>query len=601
MRRSVLPAALLTIALVPAAAAHAAGGCERAAVASLASCMRRVASRARNCYLDTGGPCSSGDAKVAAALAKLQGRVLARCPDDATVQASYGALATPASLVGRLQEACSGEVATLAARTFGGPQGALLIGAPAETHDCLGAANLAASKLIAQALRVRSACVLRAHKNAQCNVDKTTARVAAAVAKAQAKITTSCPALADIVGMDVATFVDRADAQARCMTVAANGDSGPLTLDCGPRGAVAVPPLGQWVQVVLDEATWGTRCGDGSSYAFWLKLAPSGSPPERVVVDLQGGGVCISDAQCFGTDPSLFSATDDAQPTTGYMSTDPMLNPFADWTQIFLPYCTQDIHIGGGIQSVFPSITVNRFGAVNVRATLRYLRDALWATLQATTADGYRPDSLTVLFGGESAGGFGVQYNYHYLLDDLRWVHTSAVPDAGLALGPGIMGLGAGLITTTNPFGWGILPFMPPYCLAGDCVGGPTLQAATTVRLKAVPEQQILNVSNQVDTVQVSTTVFPDIPTWINALRTDYCTSQGKTGLRFWLPAVSMPYHTILRTDSRFTTVTADGITVRDWLADAMANPDGVIDRVDEGTLVTDYPGTNPFACPLGP
>jgi hypothetical protein len=593
---------VLAIVLAPVArAAHAAGSCEVAAARSLASCTRRVASLVRSCYLATGAPCASGDANIAAALARLQSRVLAHCPDDATVQTSYGPLATPAALVGRLQEACAGEAATLAARTFGGPQGALLAGASQETIDCLGAANRTAAKLIARTLRRRSNCVMRAHANAQCDVDRTTGRIAAAVANAQARITAACPALADIVGMDVATFVDRADAQARCMTVTANGDSGPLTLDCGPRTAVAVPAPGQWVQVVLDEATWGTRCGDGSSYAFWLKLAPDGSPPERVVVDLQGGGVCISDAQCGATSPALFSATDDPQPTTGYMSTDPTLNPFADWTQIFLPYCTQDIHIGGGTQSVFPSITVNRFGAINVRATMGYLRDALWTTLQATTADGYRPDRLTVLFGGESAGAFGVQYNYHYLLDELRWAHTTAVPDSGLALGPGLEALGAALVTTTNPFGWGILPFMPPYCLASDCVGGPIIRAATSVRLKAVPEQQILTVSNQVDTVQVSTTVFPDIPTWINALRADYCASQGKNGLRFWLPAVSTPYHTILRTNARFISVTAGGVTVRDWLADAMADPDGVVDRVDEGTLVADYPGTNPFACPVGP
>jgi hypothetical protein len=33
-------------------------------------------------------------------------------------------------------------------------------------------------------------------------------------------------------------------------------------------------------------------------------------------------------------------------------------------------------------------------------------------------------------------------------------------------------------------------------------------------------------------------------------------------------------------------------------LADAMADPDAVLDRVDEGTLVADYPGVAPSACP---
>ena len=128
------------------------------------------------------------------------------------------------------------------------------------------------------------------------------------------------------------------------------------------------------------------------------------------------------------------------------MSTDPTINPFSDWTMIFLPYCTQDVHIGGGRQSIFSTITVNRYGAVNVRAALRYLRDVLWSTLDTTTAGGYRPDRLTVLFGGESAGAFGVSYNYHYLLDDLRWIHTTAAPDSGLGLDNGT----AARLTLTN-------------------------------------------------------------------------------------------------------------------------------------------------------
>jgi hypothetical protein len=36
---------------------------------------------------------------------------------------------------------------------------------------------------------------------------------------------------------------------------------------------------------------------------------------------------------------------------------------------------------------------------------------------------------------------------------------------------------------------------------------------------------------------------------------------------------------------------------VRDWLVGAFAAPDAVTDRVDEGTLVTDYPGVNTIPC----
>jgi hypothetical protein len=608
-RPLLLAMAVLALGGVPraGAAVPAAARCEATAASALVACVQRVAVAARRCYLATKAPCPPGDPRVAAALAKLAHRVESRCTVASVQAAGFGALATPASLVARLAESCAGEPATLAARTFGGPQGAVLAGATSADASCLGAAYKEASALLKATARAQGGCIQRTHAGGSCNVASTAARVGAAASKAQTKIAAACPAnrLAALIGLDPGTFASRAGAQARCMVATAHGSTDPLTLDCGPRPAVPVPAPGQWTQIVLDSAT-GALCGDGSPYAFWVRLAPGGSPPGRIVTWLQGGGVCVFESDCDAVPPGLFQSLADAPPTAGVLSSDPSVNPFADWTQVFLPYCTQDVHIGGGTQSVFPSITVNRYGAINVRAALRYVRDALWSTLEATTPEGYRPDLLTVFFTGGSAGGFGVVYNYHYLLDELRWIHTTAVPDAAAGLDNGMLlsvkNLGALVGGTTNPFGWNTVQFQPPYCIAGDCgVILPRLEQATSVRLKAVPEQQILNVTNQVDTVQESTTFFSTLPDWINALRTAYCAVQGEKGLRFWMPAESTSFHTILTVGPRFDTVTAGGVTVADWLAGAVASPDGVVDEVDEGTLVTDYPGVNPIACLASP
>jgi len=492
------------------------------------------------------------------------------------------------------------EPATLAARTFGGPQAAILADATPDTRDCLGSAYKETEKYLKTAFGQQADCIKKAHHGQTCNVARTTTRVGDAEAKLLTKLQDACPAsqLKDVIGLDPSVYVGRARDQLGCMTATSHGDTGPLAVECGPRSSVPVPPRGTWVQVVLPLVPGGPRCGKGDPYAFWLRLAPADAPFERVITDMAGGGVCIGASDCAGVSPGLWSATDDAQPAGGYLSTDPAVNPFSDWTMLYMPYCTQDVHIGGGLDSVFdPTLTVHRYGAINVRAALRYLRDVLWAAMDESDPEGWRPDRLRVLFGGESAGGFGVMYNYHYALDDLRWIHTTALPDSSLALGPFVPILGSFITTETNPGGWGTRAYQPPYCLSGDCAGGPTIEAATSVRLKAVPEQEILNLSNQVDQVQVSTTFFSDIPTWTNALRAAYCELQGKKGLRFFLPASNTPIHTMLRTNSLYTGLVAGGLSVRDFLADAVADPDGVIDRVDEGTLVTDRPGVLPFAC----
>ena len=595
----------LVLAAVHAGAATQAQKCEKTVVTQVLSCVNNVGGRMRKCYLKTGAGCAAADAGIAKAVAGLEKKILKACPDAATVQAvGYGAAVTPAGLAARAVEICKGDPASVAARTFGGPQAAVLAAADADETKCLDNASKEALKLIKKTAGLYAGCIAKAHKGKVCNVAKTLDEVDTAAGKTTDKVSAKCADLKALIGLNAQVYAARAAEQARCLTAAAHGDPGPLSLDCGPRPAVTVPARGTWVNVTLDEATWGSRCGDGSSYAFWMRLAPEGNPAEKVAVDLQGGGVCIFEQDCQGVQngsPGLFRADDDGQPGGGYMSDDPGNNPFANWTRVFLPYCTQDVHIGGGRQSIFPAQTVNRYGAINVRAALRYVRDVLWQELAATEAEGYRPDRLTVMFAGESAGAFGVQYNYHYLLDDLRWVHTTAVPDAGLALDNGepvgVATLGAVIQLEANPIGWGTLPYQPPYCIAGNCGVGPVLQIATSARLKAVPEQQILNVSSQYDDTQVDTTFFDTAVAWINECRESFCENRDLNGVRYWMPAETAPYHTILRTPSRFNTTTAGGVTVAQWLADAMANPDAVVSQVDEGTLVADYPGVHAVTC----
>src|SRR5262249_18486120 len=395
---------------VPGRTCTRAEACERTIARALSSCIASVGAKTKQCFLDTGAACPPGNPRTADVLAKLARRVRTGWPAAATVQElGYGAAATPETVIAHVQEACTGEVAAIASRTFGGPQGALLPGADAPTVDCLSAASSAALKLVKQEAKLRSECIAKARRQGRaCDVAATDARIATAESMTSATIDGKCPELKTTLGLDAATYVARAGAQARCVTAVAHGHTGPLALDCGPRAAVSVPSRGTWTQIVLDEATYGTRCGDGNPYAFWLRLAPTGAPSENVVVDMQGGNLCVFESDCVTQAASgLLSATDDVPPTAGIFSTDAAVNPFANWTMVYLPYCTQDLHIGGGVTDVFPSITVHRFGAINVRAALRHVRDVLWQDLGATEPEGYRPDRLTVLFGGESAGGQG--------------------------------------------------------------------------------------------------------------------------------------------------------------------------------------------------
>lgn len=570
--------------------------CEAGVASAVASCVSRVNALTRRCYAKTGAACAPGDTAVARAVAGLERTIQARCAPDATAQAAgYGALVTTGALVDRAREACLGEAATIAARTFGGPHAAALAAATPAQKSCLDKAFAESGKLLVSAFRQQGACIRKTRTGGFCNKVAVENKVASFAQKATSKLAAKCSSIEDVLKITIADYVGRAAAQSRCLTATAHGDAGPLDLRCGPRPEVVVPPRGQWVKVTLDEATWGTRCGNGSPYAFWLRLAPAGSPANRVVTDMQGGGVCLFGTDCASTNPNLFTA-EEGQPGGGYLATNAAVNPFHDWTMLFMPYCTQDLHIGGGGTQTFPTITVHRYGARNVRAALAYLRDVLWAALEASDPEGWHPDRLRVMFAGESAGGYGVMYNYHHVLDDLRWVNTTAMPDSGLALGATLPAL---IAAFGGPENWNLLPVLPPYCTAPNCGSGPVIEAATSPRLLGTPWQRILNLSNQVDQTQSSTTSFPNLVSWINTLRTTYCDERGQKGLFWYLPAVHDSIHTMLRNNTHFTSITAQGVVLRDYVAGAMLDPDGVRDRVDEGTLTATRPGVNAFACAL--
>lgn len=112
--------------------------CEKNAAKAVSSCFRTVGKVEWKCYRDTGAACASGDEDVAKALAKLETKVLDSCPDAATVTAAgYPSPLGPATLVARLQEACTSNVASLVARTFGGPQAAVRNAASVTDQACL--------------------------------------------------------------------------------------------------------------------------------------------------------------------------------------------------------------------------------------------------------------------------------------------------------------------------------------------------------------------------------------------------------------------------------------------------------------------------------
>jgi hypothetical protein len=156
---------------------------------------------------------------------------------------------------------------------------------------------------------------------------------------------------------------------------------------CG--GSSSSPtPRSDWMDVP------GMRCGDGTPTG----IAISRSRADAVLVFLAPGGACWSATSCNTVFKSFSKATYDLwQPSIAagtILDRGLPGNPFADWTQVLVPYCTGDVHLGDSDRTYGGTDAWHHHGWKNLQAAVGAMTAAL-------------PRPAQVVVAGSSAGGFG--------------------------------------------------------------------------------------------------------------------------------------------------------------------------------------------------
>jgi Pectinacetylesterase len=130
------------------------------------------------------------------------------------------------------------------------------------------------------------------------------------------------------------------------------------------------------------------QCADGSDFSFWMRKAN----PKKVLLYLQDGGACYSAKTC-APERDLYNTSVKEGPIGkgGIFDFVDDRNPFADYSVVYVPYCTGDVHIGDTTAKYAPGLTVRHKGYVNGSAALDHLA-------------GTFPDAAEVVVIGESAG-----------------------------------------------------------------------------------------------------------------------------------------------------------------------------------------------------
>jgi len=226
------------------------------------------------------------------------------------------------------------------------------------------------------------------------------------------------------------------------LVLAACGATGVRGSETAPQHVAA--PLGmaagQWVEltpepVTIDGRTIDPTCSDAPgadpAFRFWARRGAS----NNLVVYFDGGGACWDDLTC-----SLPRLASDARDSDGFYKAELLpgdnpnqmsgifdlanaRNPVRDWSFVYVPYCTGDVHSGSNTATYTNPDTGERYtiqhrGADNFRAVLEWMR-----------ANFSAPGEILVT--GSSAGAYGAATHFGRIREAFPDGRAVMLGDAG--------------------------------------------------------------------------------------------------------------------------------------------------------------------------
>ena len=241
-----------------------------------------------------------------------------------------------------------------------------------------------------------------------------------------------------------------ADVLADTLGDAPDATSVPLVSDvlgCGSPGGAGGLNRGDELQRhnVDLEAYPDALCNDGTGAVFYFRPHEGEENTDRWVIQLQGGGGCRSGDSCAArwcsvdTNFGMTQMTADLAPDGGINGAGILnrreANPFGDWNQVFLRYCSSDSWGGTARDVVLDGVHPRRDEAIEYRVHFLGNRivDAVLGTIRADLVDGLEytigagsvdlpdlDDAAVVVLAGASAGGGGATVNADRVGEILR-------------------------------------------------------------------------------------------------------------------------------------------------------------------------------------
>jgi hypothetical protein len=295
-----------------------------------------------------------------------------------------------------------------------------------------------------------------------------------------------------------------------------NANRAPGFVDLSPRLGAPLPVQGD-AETPAPPAGWswhaieGAICRDGSPTGFYVHRGTG----DGLVIFLEGGGACSNVNYCafnpanvdqvlagdgeivLGSalgagpgrqQPGAYTDATHVGAPAGIFDTSNAANPFRDWSQVYVPYCTGDVHFGTKKGGTVP-------GFADPQQFVGYYNMQKFVSRIVPT---FKDQVSKVVITGSSAGGFGAALNFSMVQDAFGDTPVLAISDSGPPFDDQYMPV---CMQKRWRDAWSLTDAMPPDCTECRQADGGGMLKLSDFLLRKHPTARIAMISAMEDEV----------------------------------------------------------------------------------------------------
>lgn len=322
-----------------------------------------------------------------------------------------------------------------------------------------------------------------------------------------------------------------------------------------------------------------------TQFSFFIKRGN----PNKLLVGFDGGGACWNEATCIGsvlTSSPTYSRVVDETPESlaqgqGVFDDRNPDNPFGEYTKVFVPYCTADVHWGSRDTTYVLPLPgggslpwrIRHRGSDNLIAVLDWLK----RNGTSRSLDLARVQDMTVT--GLSAGAYGTVNGFGYFATATPRARLNLVADAGIGVQTKAF-FDQAVYNAAGTEVWGVSKNLPVWVpgmstMLPTASANPSLLVPLAFQANALwkPNAKFSSITAQLDLVQIGfyslmkgnfNPGLAEAFEWYAGMRSITAATAALPNYRYFIESGN--FHTFLANDQYTYQKGVHGISVAHWI-----------------------------------